>query len=57
LEDDVVALHNPETGAVEDPEVLFFETRLLRKDVFELPLSAALLTKAPESPRYAVPNS
>ncbi|MSP60221.1 MAG: DUF2283 domain-containing protein [Myxococcales bacterium] len=40
LGDDVVARLNPQTGEVENLEVLFFSTRLLRSDVFELPLNA-----------------
>jgi uncharacterized protein YuzE len=42
LGDDVVARLNPETGAVETLELLFFSTRLLRTDVFELPVDADL---------------
>ena len=40
--DEVVARLNPKTGEVENVEVLFFSTRLLRKDLFELPVSAEL---------------
>ena len=40
LGDEVVARLNPTTGEVESVEVLFFSTRLLRQDLFELPLSA-----------------
>ena len=42
LGDDVVARMNPTTGAVESLEVLFFSTRLLRSDLFELPVTADL---------------
>ena len=42
LGDDVVARLNPHTGEVENLEVLFFSTRLLRNDLFELPVSAEL---------------
>lgn len=42
LEDEIVARLNPETGEVENLEVLFFSTRLLRRDLFELPVSAEL---------------
>ena len=42
LGDDVVACLNPSTGEVENLEVMFFSTRLLRKDIFELPISAEL---------------
>jgi uncharacterized protein YuzE len=38
--DDVIARLNCETGEVENLEVLFFSTRLLRTTMFELPLSA-----------------
>ena len=40
LGDDVVARLNPKTGEVESLEILFFSTRLLRKNLFELPISA-----------------
>jgi hypothetical protein len=33
---------NPRSGDVESLEVLFFSTRLLRSDLFELPVSAEL---------------
>jgi uncharacterized protein YuzE len=42
LGDDVIARINPETGEVESLEVLFFSTRLLRSDLFELPVTADL---------------
>jgi len=42
LGDEVVARLNPETGEVEGIEVLFFSTRLLRKDLFELPVTAEM---------------
>lgn len=40
LGDDVVARLNPKTGDFENVEVLFFSTRLLRKDSFEIPVIA-----------------
>jgi uncharacterized protein YuzE len=40
LEDDVIARFNPKTREVENLEVLFFSTRLLREDLFELPILA-----------------
>ena len=40
--DDVVARFNPNTGEIENLEVLFFSTRLLRKDVLELPIAVEL---------------
>lgn len=42
LKDEIKARLNPETGEVENLAVLFFSTRLLRKDVFELPVTGAL---------------
>lgn len=42
LGDDVIARLNPSTGEIEDLEILFFSTRLLRSDLFELPVSASL---------------
>ena len=42
LGDDVVARLNPSTGAVENLEVLFFSTRLLRTELFEVPIEAQL---------------
>ena len=40
--DEVVARLNPRTGEIENLEVLFFSTRLLRSDVFDLPIVADL---------------
>jgi uncharacterized protein YuzE len=42
LPDEIIARLNPTTGEVESVEVLFFSTRLLRSDLFELPVSADL---------------
>lgn len=42
LGDEVVARLNPTTGEVESLEVLFFSTRLLRKDLFELPVATEM---------------
>jgi len=42
LGDDVIARLNPKTGEIENVEVLFFSTRLLRSDLFELPVTAEL---------------
>jgi uncharacterized protein YuzE len=42
LGDDVIARLNPTTGEIENLEVLFFSTRLLRKELFELPVHADL---------------
>jgi len=47
LGDEVVARLNPTTDEVENLEILFFSTRLLRTEMFELPVAAELhlLTK------------
>lgn len=42
LGDDVIARLNPDTGEIETLEVLFFSTRLLRRDMLELPVWADL---------------
>jgi uncharacterized protein YuzE len=42
LGDEVIARLNPKTGEIENLEVLFFSTRLLRSDLFELPINADL---------------
>jgi uncharacterized protein YuzE len=42
LGDEVIARLNPKTGEIENIEVLFFSTRLLRSDLFELPITADL---------------
>lgn len=42
LGDEVIARLNPDTNAIENVEVLFFSTRLLRGDLFELPVKADL---------------
>jgi uncharacterized protein YuzE len=42
LGDDVIARLNPTTGEIESLEVLFFSTRLLRSELFELPITAEL---------------
>jgi len=42
LEDEVVVRLNPDTGEVENLDVLFFSTRLLRTDLIELPITADL---------------
>lgn len=42
LGDDVIARMNPKTGEIENLEVLFFSTRLLRSDLFNLPVTADL---------------
>jgi hypothetical protein len=42
LADEVIARFNPETDEIENLEVLFFSTRLLRRELFELPIAASL---------------
>ncbi|VAW37951.1 hypothetical protein MNBD_CHLOROFLEXI01-2808 [hydrothermal vent metagenome] len=42
LGDDVIVRLNPQTGEIENLEVLFFSTRLMRKEWFELPIVANL---------------
>lgn len=42
LEDEVVARFNPATGTMENLEILFFSTRLLRKESFSVPVIAEL---------------
>ncbi len=42
LGDEVIARLNPQTGEIENLEVLFFSTRLLRSDLMELPIHADL---------------
>ena len=42
LNDEVIARLNPKTKEIENLEVLFFSTRLLRSNTFELPIAADL---------------
>lgn len=42
LPDETIARLNPNTGEIENLEVLFFSTRLLRTNLFELPVNADL---------------
>ena len=48
LGDDVVARLNPKTGEIENLEILFFSTRLLRGEIFEVPVEAELHIAAAE---------
>ena len=41
-EDEIIARLNPKTGQVENLEVLFFTSRLLRREMFSLPVIADL---------------
>jgi uncharacterized protein YuzE len=47
LGDEVIARMNPETGEIENLEILFFSTRLLRSDLLELPIDADLRLVTP----------
>ena len=40
--DEVIARLNHKTGEIENLEVLFFSTRLLRSELFDLPVEAEL---------------
>lgn len=52
LEDGVIARLNRTTGEIENLEVLFFSTRLLRSDIMELPVNADLrMLSSPPSGR------
>lgn len=42
LGDEIIARLNPQTGQIENLEVLFFTSRLLRKEMFSLPVIADL---------------
>ena len=42
LGDDVIARLNPETGEIENIEVLFFSKRLEQSQLFEVPIKADL---------------
>ena len=48
LEDEVIARFNPETGEIENLEFLFVSTRLLRQELFQLPISAHLRKESAE---------
>lgn len=48
LADEIIARLNPKTGEVENFEILFFSTRLLRNDLFGLPVAADLRLVANE---------
>jgi len=42
LGDEIIARLNPKTGKIENLEILFFTSRLLRKELFSLPVTADL---------------
>ena len=48
LDDEVIARLNPKTRQIENMEVLFFSTRLLRGELFEIPVEAELHVAAQE---------
>jgi uncharacterized protein YuzE len=48
LGDEVIARLNPKTRQIENMEVLFFSTRLLRGELFEIPVEAELHVAAQE---------
>ena len=53
LGDDVIARANPHNGDIENLEVLFFSTRLLREDWFTLPIQASFQAIAAPQTAYA----
>lgn len=40
--DEIIARLNPQTGQIENLEVLFFTSRLLRRELFSIPVIADL---------------
>jgi uncharacterized protein YuzE len=42
LGDEIIARLNPKTGKIENFEILFFTSRLLRREMFSLPVIADL---------------
>ncbi|MDE0636759.1 MAG: DUF2283 domain-containing protein [Candidatus Poribacteria bacterium] len=42
FKDEILVRFNPKTSEIENLEVLFFSTRLLREELFQLPISARL---------------
>ncbi len=42
LDDEIIVRLNPQTGQIENLEVLFFTSRLLRKELFSLPITAEM---------------
>jgi uncharacterized protein YuzE len=47
LGDEIVARLNPQTGKIESLEILFFSSRLLRKELFTVPVVADLKQAEP----------
>ncbi len=52
MADEIVVRLNPDTHEVENLEVFYFSTRLLRSEIFELPIVAELQL----ANRYTTPN-
>lgn len=48
LGDEIIARLNPQSGEIENMEVLFFSTRLLRDELFVIPVKAELRVAAQE---------
>jgi uncharacterized protein YuzE len=47
MPDEIIARLNPKTGKVENLEVLFFTSRLLRRELFSLPVIAEMRQATP----------
>ena len=47
LGDEIIARMNPKTGQLENLEVLFFTSRLMRRELFSLPIVAELRQAEP----------
>ena len=47
LGDEIIGRLNPQTGKIENLEVLFFTGRLLRKNLFTLPIIAEMYQAEP----------
>ena len=47
LGDEIIARLNPKTGKLENLEVLFFTSRLMRRELFSLPIVAELRQAEP----------
>jgi len=47
LGDEIIARMNPKTGKLENLEVLFFTSRLMRRELFSLPIVAELRQAEP----------
>ncbi len=47
LGDEIIARLNPQAGRIENLEILFFTSRLLRKELFSVPVIADLKQAVP----------